>query len=98
MSFEEDYASSPTPRPRTPPVAGAQDSAGNVESRGKKTPKLPTVTMGSWMETYEGSGDYIVLRGGKPDNVWKGLDVEQDYRAITSYHYRPINPIKGTKA
>ena len=59
---------------------------------------LPNMIMGEWEETYPGSGDFNALMGGQPLADWTGLDAAVPREeAVTSFHYRPVNPARGTK-
>ncbi len=62
-----------------------------------KAPTMPAIIMGTWEETYPGSGVFNALVGGRPKPDWSGLEENQPYRAKQGSHYRPVDPIKRVK-
>ena len=78
------------------PLTTINEQAVNLEPRVTKG-SMPTLIMGTWEETYKGSGVFNALVGGRPKPDWSGLDKDQPYRAIQGSHYRPIDPIKRIK-
>ena len=52
--------------------------------------------MGTYIETYIGSGVWNCLVGGKPMHDWSGLDSKAK-RGTTPYHLRPLDLIKDAK-
>ena len=78
------------------PLTTINEQVVDQEPRATKG-NMPQLIMGTWEETYKGSGVFNALVGGRPKPDWSGLDKTQPYRAIQGSHYRPIDPIKRVK-
>ncbi len=97
MSFAKsiDIMAETTTNNPTGTMAGV--TAINEKSYATKVGSMPKLTMGTWEETYNGSGVFNALVGGRPKPDWSGLDEDQPFRAVQGSHYRPIDPIKRVK-
>ena len=80
----------------TPPPTPQQAKLASAVST--KMNSLPSLIMGTWLETYPGSKQFNALMGGIPLVDWSGLDPKHlKSRKCTPRHFRPIDPVKGTK-
>ena len=80
----------------TPPPTPQQAKLASTIST--KINSLPFLIMGTWLETYPGNKQFNALMGGIPLADWSGLDPKHlKARKCTPRHFRPIDPVKGTK-
>ena len=82
--------SSENKKPPTNKTASTSELSATIET-------MPLIIMGTWQETYDRSGVFNALVGGRPKPDWSGLDETQPFRAMQVSHYRPIDPIKRVK-
>ena len=68
-----ELGNSPSKMEESPPPTPQQARLASIKSSSTNT-TLPTLIMGTWMETYPGSKQYNALMGGRPLADWSGLD------------------------